>query len=214
MAEQPEQPLPRQPNDVPARAAGAAMVMAAFLGVLWAVQLVDSVSHYPLLRFGIVPRNVGKLEDVVTAPFIHASWTHLLDNSLPLLVTGFFVALAGLARFVSITAVIVAVSGLGVWLTAASGSRTVGASGVIFGYFGFLVARGIFDRRLTDLLVGLVVGALYWSVLPAALPGSPGISWQAHLFGLAGGVLAARLFRRPKEAASPPRYALGGSQAA
>jgi membrane associated rhomboid family serine protease len=170
--------------------------MGVFVAILWAVQIVDSVTHYPLLRLGIDPRSVGKIEDIFTAPFIHASYNHLLGNTVPLLVLGLFVALRGIRRFLLITGVIVLISGLGVWLTAASGSDTVGASGVIFGYFGFLVARGFIERRITDVLVGVVVGILYWSILPGLLPDNPGVSWQGHLFGLIGGITAAWLFRR------------------
>jgi len=186
----------------------ALAVTVAFLGVLWAVQIADSLTHYSLLRWGIMPRQVGKLEDVFTAPFIHVSYTHLEDNSLPLLVLGFMAALRGIGRWIAVTLVIILVSGLGVWLTAPGGSDTVGASGVIFGYFGYLLARGVIDRRILDLGVGLLVGILYWTLLPGVLPGHYGISWQAHLFGLLGGVLAARLFRR-RAAMTPGRVANG-----
>jgi len=178
--------------------------MAVFLGVLWAVQIADSLTHYSLLRWGIMPRQVGRLEDVLTAPFIHASYTHLVDNSLPLLVLGFIAALRGVGRWLGVTLMIIVMSGLGVWLTSPSGSDTVGVSGVIFGYFAYLVARGVIERRLIDLAVGLLVGILYWSLLPGILPGHYGISWQAHFFGLLGGILAAWLFRRRVATTSAP----------
>jgi membrane associated rhomboid family serine protease len=155
-----------------------------------------------------VPRRLDKLEDVLTAPFIHVSYTHLIDNSLPLLILGFIAALRGIGRWLAVTVVIVLVSGVGVWLTATGGSDTVGASGVIFGYFGFLVARGLLDRRVVDLAIGLAVGVLYWTLLPGVLPGHNGVSWQAHLFGLLGGILAAWLFRvrSPATAFRPVRW--------
>jgi membrane associated rhomboid family serine protease len=173
----------------------AGVVMLVFLGLLWAVQIADSLTHYSLLRWGIIPRRLDKLEDILTAPFIHVSYTHLEDNTLPLLILGFIAALRGVRRWLGVTLVIILVSGLGVWLTGGGGSDTVGASGVIFGYLGYLVARGVIDRHLVDLAVGLLVGVLYWSLLPGVLPGHYGISWQAHLFGLLGGILAAWLFR-------------------
>ncbi len=169
----------------------AAVVVGVIVALLWGIQLADSLSGYWLLRFGIVPRTPGKLEDIFSAPFLHASWSHIEGNTLPLVVLGFLVALRGIGRFVAVTVIVVVVSGLGVWLIAPSGTDTVGASGVIFGYLGYLVARGVIERRLVDLAVALLVGALYWSVLPLLLPGNAGISWQAHLFGLAGGTLAA-----------------------
>ncbi len=185
----------------------AAIVIGLVVAFLWALQIFDSLSHYWLLRFGIFPRHVGKLEDVASAPFVHASYHHLLGNTLPLLVLGFLVALRGVKKFLLVSAVIVVVSGLGVWLTSPSGSDTVGASGVIFGYLGYLLARGFFERHLTDVLIALIVGALYWSILPDLLPGTAGVSWQAHLFGLLGGVLAARLFRERGRARTPGRVA-------
>ena len=175
--------------------ARAAIVVGCFVAILWVVQIGESAAGYPLLRFGIEPRSVGKLQDIVFAPFVHVSYHHLLGNTLPLVILGFFVALRGIQCFLLITGLIVIVSGLGVWLTAPSGSDTVGASGVIFGYFGFLIARGIVERRVRDLLIGAVVGLLYWSILSETLPGPRGISWQGHLFGLVGGVLAAWVFR-------------------
>ena len=203
MSPDPNRHGPR-PLSAPSR---ALVAMAVFLGILWMVQVADSLTHYSLLRWGIVPRRPDKLEDVLTAPFIHASYTHLIDNSLPLLVLGFIAALRGIGRWLGITVVIVLVSGLGVWLTAGGGSDTIGASGVIFGYFGYLVARGLLDRRFVDLAIGLAVGVLYWTLLPGVLPGHVGISWQAHLFGLVGGLLAAGLFREPTpQQASRPAH--------
>lgn len=196
----PADPAPSLPDHPPAptltkRARDAALVMGAVVALLWVLQLVDSLTHYSLLHYGIRPRQVGDLPDVLTAPFIHVSWAHLLGNTLPLFVLGFFVALGGIRRFVLATIVIVVVSGLGVWLSAPADSVTVGASGLIFGYFGYLIARGVLDRRPTDVVVGLVVGALYWTILTGLLPDHQGVSWQGHLFGLLGGVLAAWLFR-------------------
>jgi membrane associated rhomboid family serine protease len=174
----------------------AVMVMAIFVGLLWLVQISDQLASYPLLRYGIFPRSVGRIEDIASAPFIHANYSHLIGNTLPLLVLGFLVALGGLRRFFAVTVLVIVVSGLGVWLTAPSGSDTVGVSGVIFGYLGYLVTRGFVERRLVDLFIAIIVGVLYWSIVPDLLPGHPGVSWQGHLFGLLGGVLAAFLLRR------------------
>lgn len=183
----------RRYHGSPART--AAIVMAVALAVLWVVQIVDSLLHYTLLRFGIEPRWPSRLGDILSAPFLHVSYAHLADNTLPLAVLGFFVALRGVGRFLAVTTLVIVVGGLGVWLTAPAGTDTVGASGVIFGYLGYLVARGVIERRIGDVLVALLVGALYWSILPLLLPGKPGISWQGHLFGLFAGVLGAWAFR-------------------
>jgi membrane associated rhomboid family serine protease len=184
----------------------AALVVGSVLAVLWAVQLVDSVSGYWLVHhLGIVPRQPRKLEDVLTAPFLHASWSHIEANTPPLAVLAFLVAWRSIRRFVAVSLVVLVASGLGVWLVAPAHTDTVGASGVIFGYLGYLLARGAIERRLLDVVVAVLAGALYWSVLPLVLPGNPGISWQAHLFGLAGGLAAAWWLRTrtPAPVAAP-----------
>ncbi len=192
----PADPVPDTPGRPPAptrtrRGGDAALVMGTVVALLYLLQLVDSLTGESLLRFGIRPRTVGDLGDILSAPFIHLSWGHLLANTVPLFVLGFFVALGGIGRWAAATAIIVVVGGVGVWVSAPADSVTVGASGVIFGYFGYLIARGLIERRPSDLVVGLVVGALYWSILAGLVPDHQRVSWQGHLFGLLGGVLAA-----------------------
>ncbi len=182
----------------------AALIMVGFVAVLWAVQLVDVATHYSLLRFGIVPRSLSRLGDILSAPFLHVSWTHIESNTPPLFVLGLLVALAGLRRFLAVTAFVIVVAGLGVWLVSPSNTDTVGASGVVFGYLGFLLARGAIERRLLELAVAVAVGVGYWWTLPALLPGNPAVSWQDHLFGLFAGILAAGLWRSRRRAAVPP----------
>jgi membrane associated rhomboid family serine protease len=162
------------------------------------LEVIDVISGHALDTFGITPREAGELRDVVPAAFMHFGFDHLAANSVPLLVMGFLAALSGVRRFLAVVAVIVLVSGLGVWLTAPAHSTTAGASGVVFGLFGYLVLRGFVDRRVGDVLLGVLVGAVYGSILWGVLPTTPGVSWQGHLFGLLGGAAAALVFRRPK----------------
>jgi membrane associated rhomboid family serine protease len=136
----------------------------------------------------------------VPAAFVHFGFAHLAANSVPLLVLGFLVALSGVRRLLAVVTVIILVSGLGVWLTAPRHSTTAGASGVVFGLLGYLLIRGFVNRSAGDLVVGLLVGVIYGSVLWGVLPAASGVSWQGHLFGLAGGVVAAFAFRRPRGA--------------
>jgi membrane associated rhomboid family serine protease len=182
------------------RVKGAAAVMAGWLALLWVLEAVDAVSGHALDTFGITPREAGELRDVVPAAFVHFGFAHLAANSVPLLVLGFLAALSGARRFLAVVTVIVLTSGLGVWLTAPAHSTTAGASGVVFGLFGYLLIRGFVDRRVGDVLVGLLVGAVYGSILWGVLPTAEGVSWQGHLFGLIGGVAAAFVFRRPRVA--------------
>ncbi|MFF8190507.1 rhomboid family intramembrane serine protease [Streptomyces bobili] len=179
-----------------ARARDAAVLVAGWVALLWVLEVIDVVSGHALDTYGISPREFGELRDVVPAAFLHFGFDHLAANSLPLLVMGFLAALSGIRRFLSVAAVITLVSGLGVWLTAPANSTTAGASGVVFGLFGYLVLRGFVDRRIGDVLVGLLVGAVYGSILWGVLPTATGVSWQGHLFGLIGGVAAAVVFRR------------------
>ncbi|MEU3189840.1 rhomboid family intramembrane serine protease [Streptomyces sp. NPDC006992] len=181
-----------------ARAMAAGKLIVAWVALLWVLEAVDQASGNALDTFGIQPRRVGELVDVVPSAFMHFGFEHLMANTLPLLVLGFLAALRGVGRFLAVAAIIVVVSGLGVWLIAPAGSNTAGASGLIFGLFGYLVARGFVDRRITDVALGTVVAVFYGSLLWGVLPTDSGISWQGHLFGLIGGVLAARLTAEPR----------------
>lgn len=182
------------------RVTGAAVVMVAWVALLWMLEIIDVASGHALDTFGVSPREIGELRDVVPAAFLHFGFGHLAANSVPLLVLGFLVALSGLRRLLGVAAVIILVSGLGVWLTAPAHSTTAGASGVVFGLLGYLVVRGVVNRSIGELAVGVLVGVIYGSVLWGVLPTAAGVSWQGHLFGLVGGVLAAFAFRRPRRA--------------
>ncbi|NUS12530.1 MAG: rhomboid family intramembrane serine protease [Streptomyces sp.] len=177
------------------RVAAAAALMVGWLALLWGIEAVNALDGQRLDTYGITPRRGGELLDIVPAAFLHVGFSHLASNSLPLLVLGFIAALSGIARYLAVALTIMVVSGLGVWLTAPAHSVTLGASGLIFGLFGYLVVRGFVDRRALDVIVGLIVGVLYGSILWGVLPTATGVSWQAHLFGLVGGVVAAFAFR-------------------
>jgi membrane associated rhomboid family serine protease len=181
------------------RTAGFRLV-AAMLAVMWVVEVIDSVDSHRLDGNGIVPRNTSKLPDILFAPFLHASFGHLLANSVPFVVLGLAIAFEGAARVLAVTAIVIVVSGLGTWLTAPSSSVTVGASGLVFGYATYLLGRGIFGRRLGQLAIGIAVGLLFGGALLWGLVPHSGISWQDHLFGAIGGLLAARSL-----ASSPPK---------
>lgn len=149
-----------------------------------------------------MPRKQGELIDVIPAAFMHFGFGHLIANTLPLLVLGFLAALRGTGRFLAVAFTIIVVSGMGVWLIAPDGSNTAGASGLIFGLFGYLLVRGFVDRRITDVALGGVVAVFYGSILWGVLPTASGISWQGHLFGLLGGVLAAFMTSSSRTAGS------------
>ncbi|MEU3790538.1 rhomboid family intramembrane serine protease [Streptomyces fructofermentans] len=186
------------------RAEAAAKLMVGWVALLWLLEVADAVSGHALDRFGVVPRTASELVDVVPAAFTHFGFAHVAANSVPLLVLGFLAALGGLRRFVAVCALIVVADGLGVWLVAPSGTNTAGASGLVFGLFGFLLVGGLVERRPLGVVVGVLVAAVWGgTVLAGVAPTQTGVSWQAHLIGLAAGVAAAFLFRRPATAPPP-----------
>lgn len=184
----------------------ALIVMGAFLALIWILQIVNWADGYRLdYDYGIYPHNVGKLEDIFTAPFLHLSWQHIEGNSVPLFVLGVLAAYRSIARFFFVSLIALVTSGMAVWIFQSSHTDTVGASGIIFGYFGYVLVRGFFDRSFLDIGVGLVAGVLYWTILEVAIPGTPGVSWIGHVGGLVGGVLAAWLLRSAPTLRLPTR---------
>lgn len=178
--------------------AKSALVLAACLTAgLWIIYFLTLPFQSTLLPgLGILPRQLQGLDGILFAPLLHAGTGHLISNSLPLLAFAFLVLLEGLRRFGAVLAICWLASGIGVWLF--GGGLTIGVSGVVFGLFAYLMVRGFYNRDLMQILLGgalfLIYGSLLWGVLPTAA----GVSWQSHLFGAAGGVVAAILLRRPR----------------
>ncbi|HEX7641104.1 MAG TPA: rhomboid family intramembrane serine protease [Burkholderiaceae bacterium] len=172
------------------------MLLGVPLSLMWAIELVNALSGHALDAWGIVPRTETGLIGIVCAPFLHGSIAHLASNSLPFLILGWFVMLWRVSDFVWVSVIAALIAGLGTWAVAPPGTVHVGASGVIFGYLGFLMSRGYFERSPVSILLSLVIGMLYGGLLFGVLPGQIGISWQGHLFGFIGGAIAARLLAR------------------
>lgn len=202
------------PERMIAEARKAFFVMFGFVVVVWAVQLANAADDYGLSReFAVTSREAGSLPHLLAAPFLHWNWAHIESNSGPLFVFGFLAAYRGVVRFLGLTLLVAATSGFAVWFFEQGGTATVGASGLIFGYFGYVVVRGLFDRHLIDTLIGLVMAASFAYLLTVAVPGTPGVSWLGHLGGLVGGLVGAWIFRdrRPATArAGTGRSAAGG----
>jgi len=168
-------------------------VIGGLVAIMWVVEIVNKIDGQRLSADGIYPRSLSGLPGIISAPFLHAGFGHLLGNTVPFVVLGLVIAAAGARRVIEVTAIVIVVAGLGTWLTAGAGTDTVGASGVVFGYAGFLIARGFFTRNIGALAVGVVVALLFGGALAADLVPQAGISWEDHLFGGLGGILAARL---------------------
>jgi membrane associated rhomboid family serine protease len=189
----------RQGRDALADRVAPVLVM---LAVMWAVEVVDLVLRGRLDRWGIRPRQLDGLVGVAVAPFLHDGFIHLLTNSVPFVLLGAAIAVGGTRNFVVVTVIVVGIGGAGTWLTGAGGSVHVGASGVVFGYVTYLISRGFFAHRVTYVLGGLVVAVFYGGVLWGIVP-RPGVSWQLHLFGAIGGVVAAAVVHAERDDPGP-----------
>jgi membrane associated rhomboid family serine protease len=180
----------------PVRPFHAAVAMAVLLAGLWVLEGLDQLSGNALDAYGIHARDVDGLPEIFTAPLLHAGWEHLASNSVPFFAFGALVLLGGVARWVVSSLVSVVTSGLTAWLLTPAGTVVLGASGLIFGWLTYLLARGIWSRRPGQVALAVVILLVYGSLLWGVLPGNAGISWQAHLGGAVGGVLAAWLLHR------------------
>lgn len=167
------------------------LLVAAMAALMWIVEVIDAIAGGDLDRFGIVPRQVSGLDGILFSPFLHSGFGHLLSNTVPFLLLGAVIALNGAVRVLQVTVIVGLVAGIGVWLFAGSNTITVGASGIVMGYATYLISRGVFSRRAFELLVGVVVAVIWGGMVLASLLPKDGVSWQAHLFGGIGGVLAA-----------------------
>ncbi|HQV28507.1 MAG TPA: rhomboid family intramembrane serine protease [Thermoflexales bacterium] len=172
-------------------------LLLGIVGLMWLLEIVDTLFLGQRLNsLGIHPRDLASLPNVLLAPFLHAGFTHLIANSVPFAVLGGIILARSVGEFVGVSLVILTVSGLGIWQIGGSNTVHFGASGMVFGYFGYLLFRGIFERSLPSIFIAVVVAAAYGSILFGVLPGQRGVSWEGHLFGFLGGALAAWLGRK------------------
>ncbi|HZI90913.1 MAG TPA: rhomboid family intramembrane serine protease [Thermoleophilaceae bacterium] len=171
-------------------------VVGAMVALMWGLEVVDAIAGGSLDQYGIEPREEDGLTGIVAAPFLHAGFGHLIANTVPLVVMGLVIAFRGAMRVLAVTAIVGLVSGLGTWLVAPDFTLHIGASGVVFGYATYLISRGVFNRDGLELAVGLIVVLVWGTALLGGLRPEDGISWQGHLFGAIGGVVAARMLRR------------------
>lgn len=172
--------------------------MGGILAVLWGLEIVDALVFGGLLDFlGVHPREAFGLLGILASPFLHGGFGHLLSNTAGLLIFGTLVLMWGRKEFAAVTVASALIGGLGVWLVGASGSIHIGASGVIFGYFGYVLTRGWYERKPLSIIVSIGIALFFGGLLSGVVPwlAGPGISWEGHLFGLLGGVLVARRYK-------------------
>ncbi|MBD2258681.1 rhomboid family intramembrane serine protease [Pseudanabaena sp. FACHB-2040] len=167
-------------------------LLLLFLAVLWGLEILDLFLRGALDRFGIRPRQLSGLPGILLAPFLHGDLGHLAANTGPLAILGTLILFDGLNTLLIVTAVAWLVGGVGVWLLGRPRTNHLGASGLVFGYLGFLLLRGYFVQSPTAIAIAVLVGFLYGGALWGLLPLRRGRSWSGHLFGFIGGAIAAR----------------------
>jgi membrane associated rhomboid family serine protease len=167
------------------------MLLAGIVALMWLLEVINTLDSNRLDSDGIVPRNFDHLWGVFTAPFLHVSFQHLIDNTVPFVFMGVIIALRGAIRLALVTLIVIVIGGLGTWLIAPAGTDTVGASGVVFGYAAYLFTRGVFNRSVLEILIAVVVGVVWGGALLSSLVPHQGISWQGHACGAIGGFIAA-----------------------
>ncbi|HRX53134.1 MAG TPA: rhomboid family intramembrane serine protease [Verrucomicrobiales bacterium] len=167
-------------------------LLLSMVALMWLVEVADRMlgSWFEPDQWGIVPRQWRGLWGLLTSPFLHADWGHLAANTVPFLVLGGLLLTRSMGQFLQVTVLVAGLGGLCVWLLGPGGTVHIGASGLIFGYFGFLLVAGLVEGSWTSLFIALGVGFLYGSLIWGVLPGEPGISWQGHLFSLLAGAFA------------------------
>lgn len=176
---------------------GALILMVGFAALLWIVEVVNLSDSYGLDRFGLRPRALDGLWGVLTEPFLHGSYQHMLSNTLPVVLIGWVLMLSGIRTWLTVTALVVLVGGLLTWMVGPSNMVIVGASGMVFGWLGYLLARAVFSRRLKWILIAVAVlfffGTLLFGLFPTL---NSNISWQAHVCGFVAGVGAAAVLHQ------------------
>jgi membrane associated rhomboid family serine protease len=176
------------------------LLLGGTVALMWALEIADVPLRGSLDLFGIRPRSTSGLFGILCAPFLHGGFRHLISNTMPFLILGFLIMMQDWAEWIVVTIVAALCSGLGTWLFGAPGTLHIGASGVVFGYFGFLVTRAYFERNLGSLAVAMLVVSLFGGMIWGILPIQVGISWEGHLFGLLGGMVASKLIAWIKKA--------------
>ncbi len=172
---------------------------------MWVLEAANSLDSNQLATSdGIYARNLDHIWAIFTAPFLHFSFQHLIANTVPFVFMGVIIALQGARKLLLVTLIIIVIGGLGTWLIAPSGTDTAGASGVVFGYATYLFARGFFNRSALELLTGLIVGVVWGGALLSSVVPHTGVSWQGHVCGAIGGVVAAYLLRRDRPRRAGP----------
>lgn len=172
----------------------AILYLLSFIFIAVLVEFVNFIDHHRLCDYGIYPRKLSGLTGIVASPFLHYGWEHLITNMISLLFLGGITAVFYPKFFLKVTLLVILLGGTGVWLIGRSAVH-VGASGLIFGYFGFLISRGIYERTFSAIVISILVIIIYGGMIYGLFPLSPYVSWEAHFCGFLAGILAARVIK-------------------
>ena len=190
--------IEQQPAEKPrSRLLTAAVWGGGFVALIWAIEIIDAIMNQRLDNNGVRPWTVDGLWGIVFAPVLHSDWAHLISNTVPAFVLTFVIVLSsGTMRWLEATAIVWVTAGAGTWLIGGLNTNHVGASSLIFGWVAFLVLRGVFAKKLSEIAIGIVIAAVYGYLIWGVLPTAPGVSWQGHLCGAIGGGIAAVVLGR------------------
>ena len=170
------------------------LVLMVSMGVVWGVSGFALVfdNETVISQLALIPRRLDSLAGIVGMPFVHGSWPHLMANTMPLLVLGGILLFRGGRYFAAVTFSITVLGGMLLWCFGRDAAH-IGASGVVFGSFGFLITRGLYERSWQSISIAALVIFLYGGMIWGVLPREDGVSWEAHLYGLLAGVVVARV---------------------
>ncbi|WBQ01967.1 rhomboid family intramembrane serine protease [Kribbella sp. CA-293567] len=188
-----------------ARISSGLKLLVALIGLMWLSETVDTALNGELDQYGIIARDPDGLFGILTSPFLHLGFGHLISNTLPLVTLGALIAVSGALRLFSVTAIVTTIGGFGTWLISPPNTITIGASGLVFGFAAYLIARGLFNRRLGQVAIGVIVVLVWGSALLGGLLPQDGISWQGHLFGGIAGVFAAWVLSDDRSKTAQPK---------
>jgi membrane associated rhomboid family serine protease len=180
------------------------ILLVGIVALMWIIEAINTLDSNGLDSDGILPRSISHIWGILTSPFIHASFQHLIANTIPFVFMGLIIALRGAERLLKVTLIVIVIGGFGTWLISpahtSSGAPlyTIGASGVVFGYATYLFTRGFFNRSVLELLTGLIVGVIWGGALVSSVVPHTGVSWQGHVCGAIAGVIAASLLRHER----------------
>lgn len=190
----------------------AITIAVGFTAVTWLVYFIDTyLAGGALTKLGGVrPWDTWGLLGIIFAPFLHSDFAHLTANTVPAAVLGGLIAFTSKKLWFQVTAIVMIVSGVLTWLLGGLGTNHIGASGLVYGWLAFLIARGVWNRSVLQLALGVILAVFYSGLLWGVFPTQQGVSWQMHLFGAVGGVLAASILRTGRARVPKRQRAVSG----